>query len=149
MSSSWWYKDNKKQVTHFSNHAFKITTASKWFLCFLDVTFFPFLSSDIPECQTDSLGRNPEGLLYLHCISPTTSFALLVSFHLSLGPVSLRGKECVSPFALSLSCFGAKYTEMQAVHEKNFAYLSCAFICVYLCIFTFICLVTRAEQNSI
>lgn len=74
----------------------------------MDATFFPFLSSDSPEFQTDSLGHNPKGFLYLHCISPTTSSAFLLSFYLSLGvhpPVSLRGGRNVSgplPFHVPL-----------------------------------------------
>lgn len=78
----------------------------------MDATFFPFLSSDSPEFQTDSLGHNPKGFLYLHCISPTTSSAFLLSFYLSLGvhpPVSLRGGRNVSgPLPFHVPPFSAQ-----------------------------------------
>lgn len=93
----------------------------------IDATLFPFLSADNPEFQTGSLGPDPMGLLYLHCISPTTSSAFPLFFHLSLGlhpSVSLRdGKNVSGPLPFRVLVSRTNYQEMDALGEFFFARL--------------------------
>lgn len=85
----------------------------------MDATFLPFLSSDNPEFQTGFLGPNPQGSLYLHCISPTTlPFYLRLGLHLPC--LFERWKECVRPFALFKFLFSVQITRKWMLFENEF-----------------------------
>lgn len=101
-----------------SSDRFQITPGVLLLNIFIYATFPPFLSPDIPEFQTGSLGGAPMGWRCLHFVSPPPPPPPPLSFSSlsSSSRLSERRKECVRPSDLSSPCLCEGCSPWESFH---------------------------------